>query len=50
MWLWGKKTLRNSLYGAGFTLAFIWLLFEGLLKYELYRGVVVLWLMDKFFG
>ncbi|MFT5540085.1 MAG: hypothetical protein ACI82H_001611 [Alphaproteobacteria bacterium] len=48
MWLWGKKTLRNALYGGGFTLAFIWLLFEGLLKYELYRGVVVLWLMDNF--
>ena len=50
MWLWGKKTLRNALYGGGFTLGFIWLMFEGLLKYELYRGVVVLWVMDKFFS
>jgi len=46
MILWGGKSLRHGLYGGVFTFAFIWLLFEGLLRYELYRGEVVLWLID----
>ncbi len=46
MRMWGGKTLRSSLYGGVFTLAFIWVLFEWLLQYELYRGELVLWLMD----
>lgn len=47
MRVWGGKSLRSSFYGGVFTLAFVWVLFEGLLQYELYRGEVVMWLMDK---
>ncbi len=50
MIFWGGKTLRQGIYGGVFTFAFIWLLFEGLLRYELYRGEVVLWLIDLIQG
>jgi len=46
MLLWGRKTVRASLYGGVLTLAFIWLLFEQVLSYELYRGIVVEWFVD----
>jgi hypothetical protein len=42
----GGKTVRNCLYGGGFTLLFIYLMFEIGFKYELYRGVVFIWLLD----
>jgi hypothetical protein len=47
MWRWGGKPVRTSLYGAVFTFAFIWILFEVLLSYELFRGEVVLWIVDQ---
>lgn len=50
MIFWGGKPLRQGIYGGVFTFAFIWLLFEGLLRYELYRGEVVLWLIDLIQG
>lgn len=42
----GGKTVKNSLYGSSFTLLFIYLMFEIGFKYELYRGVVFIWLLD----
>lgn len=47
MWRWGGKSMLTSLYGGVFTFAFIWVLFEALLSYELYRGELVLWLLDQ---
>ncbi|MFT5440915.1 MAG: hypothetical protein ACI9MJ_002789 [Alphaproteobacteria bacterium] len=47
MWMMvGRKTLKASVYGGVFTLIFIYLLFELAFKYELYRGVVFIWLLD----
>ncbi len=43
----GGKTLKQSVYGGLFTLVFIYLLFELAFKYELFRGVLFLWLMDS---
>lgn len=48
MIFWGGKSLRAGLLGGIFTFAFIWLVFEGLLRYQLYRGEIVLWLIDYF--
>lgn len=42
----GGKTVRNSLFGCIFTLIFIYLLFEVAFKYELFRGIVFIWLLD----
>jgi len=42
----GGKTLKHSIYGGMFTLLFIYLMFEIAFKYELYRGVVFIWLFD----
>ena len=42
----GGKTVRNSLYGGIFTLFFIYLMFEVAFKYELYRGILFIWLFD----
>jgi len=42
----GGKTIKASLYGGCFTLVFIYLLFELAFKYELFRGVIFLWLFD----
>ena len=50
MWLWGRKPILRSLYGGIFTFAFIWLLFEVALEYELYRGVLVEWALDMIEG
>jgi len=41
MLVWGGKSVRHSIYGGAATLAFIWLLFEVALSYELYRGVMI---------
>ena len=35
----GKKSVKACAYGAVGTSAFIWVMFELLLKYELYRGI-----------
>ncbi|MCH7777465.1 MAG: hypothetical protein IH878_13135 [Gemmatimonadetes bacterium] len=37
----GKKSVKQCAYGAISASAFIWVMFELLLKYELYRGVFV---------
>lgn len=42
----GGKTLKHAVYGGLFTLAFVYLLFEVAFKYELYRGVLFIWLLD----
>ena len=42
----GGKTVKSALYGGVFTLVFIYLLFEVAFQYELFRGVVFLWLFD----
>lgn len=42
----GGKTVKNALYGGMFTLIFIYLLFELAFQYELFRGVVFIWLFD----
>lgn len=42
----GGKSVRNSLYGGIFTLLFIYLMFELGFKYELFRGIVFIWLFD----
>jgi hypothetical protein len=42
----GGKTVKSSLYCGGFTLAFIYLMFELAFAYELFRGVVFIWLLD----
>lgn len=35
----GKKSVKKCAYGAVSTIVFVWVMFEFLLKYELYRGV-----------
>ncbi|MGE0651643.1 MAG: tripartite tricarboxylate transporter TctB family protein [Alphaproteobacteria bacterium] len=47
MRLWGGKSIRGCVYGAVGTFVFIWVLFEGVLRYELYRGEVVMWILDR---
>ena len=42
----GGKTVKNSLYGGIFTLFSIYLMFEIAFKYELYRGILFIWLLD----
>lgn len=42
----GGKTVKNALYGSVFTLLFIYLMFEVAFQYELYRGIVFIWLLD----
>lgn len=42
----GGKSLKSSFYGGVFSLIFIYLLFELAFQYELYRGVVFIWLLD----
>jgi hypothetical protein len=42
----GGKTVKNALYGSVFTLLFIYLMFEVAFQYELFRGVVFIWLFD----
>jgi hypothetical protein len=50
MRLWGGKTFRMSFYGGVSTFAFIWIMFEWLLQYELFRGVAVEWLIERLWG
>jgi hypothetical protein len=40
MLLFGKKTLRESLIGAAATTVFTLVVFEWLLRYEVFRGIV----------
>jgi len=42
----GGKTVKSAFYGGTFTVLFIYLLFEFAFKYDLYRGIVFIWLMD----
>ena len=42
----GGKTFKASVCGGAFSLLFIYLLFELAFQYELYRGVVFIWLLD----
>ncbi len=42
----GGRTVRHSIYCGLGTLVFIYLLFELAFKYELFRGVLFIWLMD----
>lgn len=42
----GGKPVRHALYGGAATLGFIYLLFEVVLRYELYRGIIGMWLID----
>ncbi|MDC0033114.1 hypothetical protein OAJ57_00955 [Alphaproteobacteria bacterium] len=42
----GRKTVKNALYGGTFTILFIYLMFEVAFKYELYRGILFIWLFD----
>jgi hypothetical protein len=42
----GGKSLKGAFYGGVVTLAFVYLLFEVAFQYELFRGVVFLWLLD----
>ena len=42
----GGKTFKHSVYGGFFTLVFIYLMFELAFKYDLYRGIVFIWLFD----
>jgi hypothetical protein len=42
----GGKPVKHSVYGSVFTLIFIYLLFEVAFQYELYRGIVFIWLLD----
>jgi len=46
MLLGGGKSLKLSLYVGLGTFVFIYLLFEQVLSYELYRGVVTTWVME----
>jgi hypothetical protein len=39
MFFQGKKSVKTCAYGAVCTTVFIWVMFEFLLKYELYRGI-----------
>lgn len=40
MYFQGRKSIKACAYGAVATTAFVWLVFELLLRYELYRGVI----------
>ena len=42
----GGKKVKNAFYGGIFTVLFIYFLFEAAFKYDLYRGVVFIWLLD----
>lgn len=42
----GRKTVKNALYGGTFTLLAIYLMFELAFQYELYRGILFIWLLD----
>jgi hypothetical protein len=42
----GGKSLKGAFHGGVFTLAFVYLLFEVAFQYELFRGVVFIWLLD----
>jgi hypothetical protein len=42
----GGKTVKQSIYGGIFTLLFIYLMFELAFQYELYRGILFIWLLD----
>jgi len=44
--LFGGKSLKHAIYGGAFTVAFVYLLFEVAFKYELHRGVLIIWLFD----
>jgi hypothetical protein len=44
----GGSSLRHAFYGALGTLVFTYVLFEVALKYELYRGIAVIWLIETF--
>ncbi len=49
VFLWmmaGGKTAKASAYGGVFTLVFIYLMFELAFNYELYRGVIFIWILD----
>lgn len=48
MLLGGGKSVKLSLYVGAGTFVFIYVLFELVLSYELYRGVVVTWLLETF--
>lgn len=39
MYFQGKKSVKKCAYGAVSTTVFVWVMFEFLLKYELYRGL-----------
>jgi hypothetical protein len=39
MYFQGKKSVKKCAYGAVSTTVFVWVMFEFLLKYELYRGI-----------
>ena len=49
MLLGGGKSLKLSLYVGMATLVFIYGLFELILEYELFRGVVTTWIMETVF-
>ena len=42
----GGKPVKHCVYGSVFTLIFIYLLFELAFQYELYRGILFIWLLD----
>jgi hypothetical protein len=46
----GGKSLKLSLYVGFATLVFIFGLFELILRYELFRGVVTTWVLEMIFG
>ena len=46
MWIGGGKSLKLSFYVGFATLVFIYGLFEAILKYELFPGVVTVWLIE----
>ncbi|MBT3792124.1 MAG: hypothetical protein HN658_07105 [Rhodospirillales bacterium] len=48
MRLGGKKSIKACFYGGFFSLVFVYLLFEVILRYELYLGKIPLWAIDKF--
>ena len=48
MMIGGGSSLRHAFYGALGTLIFTYLLFEVALKYELYRGIAVIWLIETY--
>lgn len=42
----GGKTVKNAFYGGAFTLFAIYVMFELAFQYELYRGILFIWLFD----